>query len=320
MKTSKRHSIEITPEIIEAGSADTNDWVACNLCGSASSTLVLRANTQATDLNTEAYACTSPHVGKHGRIVSCNTCGLVYANPRPTREAVDDLYSAVEDSTYLEEEAARVATFRHSLVGVRKYAPGGLLLDVGCHVGTFLDVARKGGYETVGVEPSGWAAEYARQRGLKVYTGGLEEADLAPESLDVVTVWDVIEHFTDPLQELRSIRRVLRPGGVLALSTMNVDSPLPKLMKGRWPWYMLMHLYYFTPRTITAMLEKAGFEVLDIEPHIRVVHVRYLVSKLEAYSRPLSRAARWVTEGLRIGGVRLPVNFGDLMTVYARKV
>ena len=82
---------------------------------------------------------------------------------------------------------------------------------------------------------------------------------------------------------------------------------------------MLMHLYYFTPRTMSRMLEKAGFEVLAVEPHIRVTHVRYLVSKLEAYSPPLYRLASAVTERLGIGSARIPINLGDLMTVYARK-
>lgn len=297
------------------------ELVPCGLCGSARYTLLLAANTTGADLVSAAYACTSPSVGRHLDVVSCDSCGLVYANPRPTPELVGRLYGAVEDSAYLEEEGARVATFRHSLLGVRRREPGGRLLDVGAHVGTFLGVARERGYEVAGVEPSGWAAGYARrERGLEVFAGALADAPLEPGSFDVVTLWDVVEHFPDPLGELRRIGGLLRPGGLLALTTMDVGARLPRLLGGRWPWYMLMHLYYFTPRTMSTMLEAAGFEVVEVGRHTRIAHLGYIVSKLEAYSPGLHRVARSLVGGLGLGGVRIPVDLGDLMTVYARRV
>jgi 2-polyprenyl-3-methyl-5-hydroxy-6-metoxy-1,4-benzoquinol methylase len=297
------------------------EFVPCNLCGSVRYTVVLEANTTGGDLRPEAIACTSPDIGKHDRIVRCDNCGLMFVNPRPARGRVEDAYSAVEDVTYLREEAARVATFRHSLLGVRKHEPSGRLLDVGCYVGTFLEIARDAGYEVAGVEPSRWAASYARKaKGLDVRTGGLAEAGLPTESFDVVTLWDVIEHLTDPLEELRQIHRALRPGGLFALTTMNVDSLPPKLLRGRWPWFMQMHLYYFTPETVSRMLREAGFEVVEIGPHIRITHLRYLASKAGSYSPPLGRAAARILARLGLEEARLPINFGDLMTVYARKV
>ncbi len=295
--------------------------VPCNLCGSTSSSVVLDANTTDGDLRPEAFACTSPHVGKHGRIVACDECGLIFASPRPTPELIQSVYGAVEDNAYLEHEQARIATFTHSVRGVKRLRRRGRLLDIGAHVGTFLHVAREHGYEVSGVEPSSWAAEHARRvRGLDVRTGGIEEAGLEPESFDVVTVWDVIEHVTDPLALLRQIHEVLRPNGLVAITTMDVGALAPRLLRGLWPWYMLMHLYYFTPKTLSRMLEKAGFEVIEVGPHIRITHVRYVISKLEAYSPSVYRLARMLTEALHLGGVRVPINFGDLMTVYARKV
>lgn len=297
------------------------ETVACNLCGAESTSVVLPANTALADLRRAAFACTSPDVGQHGTIVRCNSCGLLYTNPRPTDELLDSLYGDVEDDVYLREEEARVATFRHSLLGVRKRASSGRLVDIGCHVGTFLLLARDAGFDVAGVEPSRWAARYAREvRGLDVRPCGLEEAGFEPASFDVATLWDVVEHFADPKLELRRIHDALKPRGLFALTTMNVGALLPCVLRGRWPWYMLMHQYYFTPETITRMLEESGFEVLAIEPHVRVVYVRYLVSKLKAYSKPLHRAAEATVNLLRMGGLRIPVNLGDQMTVYARRV
>lgn len=292
--------------------------VPCNLCGSADYRVLLPSNAVWTQ-QADVYACTSPHIARHGRVVRCTRCGLVYASPRPTPAVIERLYSQVEDSVYLAEEEARVATFTHSLLRLRQHEAEGRLLDVGCHVGTFLEVARRGRFEVAGVEPSEWAADHARRRGLEVYTGGLRDAAIADASFDVVTVWDVLEHFTDPMEELREIRRVLRPGGLVVLSTMNVRALAPRILGGRWPWYMLMHLYYFTPETLTRMLEQAGYGVEGIEAHVRVVSVRYLVSRLRSYSGWAYQVARWASEGLGLGGVRVPVTLGDLMTVYARK-
>lgn len=297
------------------------EFVPCNLCGSADVTVVLRANTQAADLRAAVFACTSPGVGQHGTIVRCSNCGLVYTNPRPNAAMLDRLYAAVEDPSYLEEEEARLATFRYEMQRLAKHAPRGRLLDIGAHVGTFLRVAREAGYEVSGVEPSAWAARHAREtHGLDVRPTTVANAGFPEESFDLVTMWDVVEHFADPQSELRDVVRFVKPGGVFALTTMNVGSLTPRLLRGHWPWYMLMHQYYFTPESLTRMLEKAGFDVITIEPHVRIIYIRYLVSKLLAYSPVLHRLARLATERTGLGNLRILVNLGDLMTIYARKV
>ena len=104
-----------------------------------------------------------------------------------------------------------------------------------------------------------------------------------------------------------------------ALTTVDVDTLAPRLPRDRWPSYMLTHVYYITPRAISRMLEGTGFEVVAIEPHARRARVRYLVSKLEDYSPAPQEVARSITSRLGLSALRLPVNLGDLMTVYARK-
>ena len=142
------------------------------------------------------------------------------------------------------------------------------MLDVGCHLGMFLEVARERGWDVTGVEPSRWSVEQARDAGLDVRHGTLETVHFPDESFDVVTMWDVVEHLPDPLAELKRMHRILRPDGLLALSTMNVDALFPRLAGRRWPWYMQMHLVYFSRRTLHNMLTKAGYRVCrgDVAP------------------------------------------------------
>jgi 2-polyprenyl-3-methyl-5-hydroxy-6-metoxy-1,4-benzoquinol methylase len=292
----------------------------CNLCGSQLSRELYPERDGIADFDAnDLFACTSSAYGHCGPIVRCLQCGLVRQNPQPIEADLIDAYGEVEDARYEEEATGRVETFSRALRDLMRHEPGGALLDVGCHIGVFLDVARSVGWQVAGVEPSRWAAERARSKGLDVTEGTLETAGLEEGAFDVVTMWDVVEHVADPLTELKRAHRVLRPGGLLALSTMNVEALFPRLAGRRWPWYMQMHLYYFTPRTLGSMLEQAGFEVVERVPHKRVVRLAYLVSRVEAYCRPLARMLEWLVEKTGQGSRLVTVDLGDIFTCYARK-
>lgn len=295
--------------------------VPCNLCGSWEAREIHPerdgiANFDANDL----FACTSSAYGHCGPIVRCLRCGLVRQNPQPEPSDLVQAYQEVADERYEEEASGRVETFRRALADLARYAAPGRLLDVGCHTGIFLDVARRAGWQTWGVEPSRWSAERARARGLEVIHGTLADARLPAEFFDVVTMWDVIEHLAEPYEELVRARTLLRPGGLLALSTMNVEAWFPRLLGRRWPWYMQMHLYYFTPRTLQRMLERAGFEMVATSPHKRVVRLAYLVSRLEAYCRPVARLLERAVERAGLADRLVTVDLGDIFVAYARRI
>jgi 2-polyprenyl-3-methyl-5-hydroxy-6-metoxy-1,4-benzoquinol methylase len=264
------------------------------------------------------YTSTSREFGRFGRIVECRSCGIVYMNPRPHHLAVQDAYGDVEDVRYVEEEEGRVATFSDSLSHVRRFAPSGRLLDVGCHVGTFIELAEDAGFEVAGVEPSRWAARRAEARvNGPVHVGVVEDAPLPEGAYDVVTMWDVIEHLPDPASTLRAVHSALRPGGVFAVTTMDVEALFPRVAGRFWPWYMQMHLVYFSRRTLGELLRSCGFEVVEVSRHRRIVRVSYAVSRLGSYSRAAERVARALTR--RLGDRTVGVDLGDIITVVARK-
>jgi SAM-dependent methyltransferase len=292
--------------------------VPCPLCRGDRVTTLLEDGGDHAIGEARLLACTSLDHGSFGRIVACERCGMRFRSPREDDETILSYYASVEDPVYLENEAARHVTFARALDRLERAVPvRGPLLDVGCYTGAFLDVAAARGWPASGVEPSEWAAAAARAKGHEVHCGTLSTAKLGAAPFALVTMWDALEHYTDPVRELRLARAVVRGGGYLALSTMNVDSPAVRLLGSRWPWYMRMHLSYFTPDTVERALRAAGWRVTTVDRYSHVVTWDYLLMKLGRYVPRTSRLLRAL--GRRVGAERrtVTVALGDFMTVYA---
>lgn len=231
---------------------------ACNLCGSHEREHLFR---------------------KFGYdLVRCRGCELVFVGNPPSAEEVTGFYTAEADyHRELLDPAdpafTRMRGIAQQHIGFLRRSiasPRGLkLLDIGCSSGLFLDEARKEGYDVHGAELSPDTAAFARQHfGLNVHPGDWRDAGYADGSFDVITLFDVIEHLTDPQAELVAIRRLLKPGGLLLQSTPNIDGLFPQLsylLANRldyWPHpEPPHHLYQFSVKTLTAMTENAGYQV-----------------------------------------------------------
>ncbi len=124
-----------------------------------------------------------------------------------------------------------------------------------------LQQAKMAGWDPIGVEASSFAARYAEERtGCYVYPGTLQQAQFDDGMFDVVTLMDVIEHLADPRSLIDEIRRILRPGGVLFMTTPNFGSLFVKLYGANA--YGIgpdEHASYFQPTTISRLLRQAGF-------------------------------------------------------------
>jgi SAM-dependent methyltransferase len=142
----------------------------------------------------------------------------------------------------------------------------GTMLEIGCAFGLFLEQARRRGWVVRGTERSAFAGEWARRElGLDVDTSRDALANVPSGSQDVVVLWDVIEHLRYPLDMMVEARRILRPGGLLALTTGDVGSLGARLYGRRW--FLITpphHLFYFDRQSMPKLLDKAGFAVRRI--------------------------------------------------------
>jgi 2-polyprenyl-3-methyl-5-hydroxy-6-metoxy-1,4-benzoquinol methylase len=263
------------------------------------------------------------HERKPFRIVRCADCALVYTLPRLPPDAIRAMYQteywksdAARDfgyTDYLADEPCYVRTFRMRGRWIARHKPPpGRLLDVGCAAGFALTALRELRYDVFGVEISQRMAEVARRRvgAERVHCGVLEEVErLRPFDgpFDVITMFDVVEHVEDPVALLACARRLLAPGGIVVLETQNVSSLFARLLGVRWQHYKFQeHLYHFDPRTLAALLRKAGLDLSQWTPRRggkyvsigflieRAARVRPWLSMLLKPLSPWSRSALYV--------------------------
>jgi len=154
---------------------------------------------------------------------------------------------------------------------------------------------------------------------MEVVNENFESAVNKIESkFDVVTSWDVIEHVRNPREFLRLANKLMFPGGVIALSTIDIDSWFPKLLKRNWPWIMEMHLYYFGNKTLERMLTEEGFEVVEVAPYRHYASLKYAFKKLCSILPPLI-ANNFVKLDIFIPNFIIPITLGDIKIYIACK-
>lgn len=291
----------------------------CLLCGEPARLLYPSTVPHGEGIRRGEVACTSPYLSLHDDIYSCRPCGLARSVPPLPIDDLEDLYREVEDPDYLVSEGERRASFRRVLSRIERFERPGRLLEVGSAVGLFLEEARARGWDAVGIEPSRWASEEARDRGLEVFTGTLEQYPHGGSPFDVVALWDVLEHMADPRAELRRMAALLEPGGLLGLTTVNIGGAGARLLRGRWPWLMRMHLHYFTRASLAEMVRREGFEILRLATEPKVLKLGYILDRARGTFGSLAAAASWFADRLRLARLPVRVNLGDILFLVARK-
>jgi SAM-dependent methyltransferase len=250
---------------------------------------------------------------------------LVRRDPIPKSEELlaiyraDDYFQLQGDSgigyrDYFADAPVYRPYFRRKLEILRRYAtPPGALLELGAGAGFALEAARTAGWQAHGLELSGAAVTWGRERlGIEAEVGGFD--DLRDDARwDVIAAFQTIEHLPNVRDALRRIHRALRPGGVTFLTTPDHGSLNRRLLRGLWPSYRPEHLLYFDARSLRRLLEEEGYHVELIGPDDPLlVPIHRLVERAAHYY------IRRRVEPPAIPWFRVPVPLGDMQTI-ARK-
>jgi 2-polyprenyl-3-methyl-5-hydroxy-6-metoxy-1,4-benzoquinol methylase len=210
-------------------------------------------------------------------------------------------YEDLRGEHYLQELADRRRDARVRLRYIAPWVARGRLLDIGAAGGAFVAEAVAHGFDASGIEPVPSFARAAREQlGLDVRDGGIEEAVLSEGGYDAITLWHVLEHVPNPLQQLSRLSRALDTGGTLAVEVPNAGSAVAVHMGSTWTSLEpTVHVNQFTPDSLSDALKRAGLELCDlrtttITPYLRVrprLGPRHLAGR--------AKAALWLRDARR---------------------
>lgn len=246
-------------------------------------------------------------------LLRCTGCGHRYAGEVLTPACLAEAYYA-ETDTHLAARSLRAKQARfveYTAMLKEAGARAGRVLDVGCNAGELLGLFAGAGWKVAGVEVSRGPAEYARTcLDAPVWIGPVEECLPASERFDLITMTHVLEHLVSPRPVLQCLRTALSPGGHLLLEVPNADDVLLRLWRGFYrPLCPGDHVSFFDVRSLRALVEAAGFEVLGLRSptHARDVVYPSLLSALD-WARAL-RARGAATPAHNPGGVMNQVRY-----------
>jgi len=209
-------------------------------------------------------------------IVKCNDCDLIYTNPR-AKDAESNYFGDAE--VFFNEARLifkgkkthhRDKNYEYELRVIKKFKPKGKFLDIGTNMGFFLRKAKEFGYDVQGVEPSPSLSKIASEQfNLNIKNSFFEQAGFPPKYFDVITMIDVFEHVTNPIELLKNAFSVLSDDGILCIKVPNGNYNVLKLKLARLfgkesrhdIFNSYEHVAHYTPATIKKILHKAGFKV-----------------------------------------------------------
>jgi len=254
-------------------------------------------------------------------IWQCVTCGLGRADTKdfdPAAYYTADYFSGGRSDGYSDYRGAEPVLrreFAHSADFVRRFSDGSRLLDLGCAYGFFLKEAAKRQFEVLGIELAEDAAESCRQAGLNVLSGIADETNMTRiGEVDVITMFDVIEHLPQPRESLALCVRFLKPGGVIVITTGDFGS-----LAARWAgtkWRLMtppQHLWFFTQESLRRMATTLGLTMEHFEHPAKIVPLSLIVFQLR---RMIGLRGPQVAAANQVG---VPVNLFDAMRVVLRK-
>lgn len=257
----------------------------------------------------------------------CRSCGFTSADLSISEDTLralygEDYFHGEEYLDYVAEAESLRLNFANRLKTLSSLAPDWAhsdLFEIGCAYGFFLDEVRDSVRKAAGIDISAEAVRYARESlQVDAECGDYLSMDLGRQ-VDVIAMWDAIEHLKRPDSFIEKAASDLKPGGLLAITTGDIGS-LNARLRGR-AWRMIhppTHMHYFSVATLSKLLERNGFDIVHVSHpgnSRRIRSVLYFVFALKM-KRPrlyevLSKAP--------FSGMRLTVNLFDIMFVVGRK-
>ena len=199
---------------------------------------------------------------------------LVFTHPQPSEQNLPSYY---ESENYISHTDGKRSLFEKAYHLVKSIAlknklhlinssqnTKGSLLDIGAGTGEFLSVAKENGWQAVGVEPSEKAKSIALKKGVSFVDN---TSFLSDASIDVITMWHVLEHVPDVKKQIAELKRIVKPNGTILIAVPNFNSFDAKHYGTFWAAYDVpRHLWHFSKTAIQSLFNKEGLQVIKVVP------------------------------------------------------
>ena len=261
-------------------------------------------------------------------LFECSSCTLMFVHPIPKNleEIYGKEYFKKDEAktphgyTDYDKDKEPMRRIFESYIGkCEKLVKGRKIFDVGAATGYVLDIAKSRGWKTYGSELSEYAGSIASSRGHEMTVGGLVGADLP--SVDVVMMWDVLEHVDDPRAYITTVNKMLTQGGILTISTPDRSSMWAKITGMKWQLIVPPeHLFYYSPKNLSKLLNECDFDVLEIGKPSKRFSLSYIFSQLAQWQGyAFWRLCARLTDNRFFRLFALPINLRDNMFIVAKK-
>ncbi|HEV2904962.1 MAG TPA: class I SAM-dependent methyltransferase [Pyrinomonadaceae bacterium] len=248
-------------------------------------------------------------------------------NPRLTERQFHNIYQrgyfagdhATGYDTYEQHAHLYEKTFARRLRLIRRFKTEGRLLDIGCSLGYFMNVASRHSFDVYGVDVSAFAVQHAAAR----FPDRIRQEPLAPgmfpdRFFDVITMFDLFEHVYHPRQFLAILHTITKDDAVICITTPNLQSLLSRMSGRRWVSYKIPeHVFYYTPDTLSRIVAPF-FEIALLRSEGQYCTLEFFAERLKTLSRPLGKALLRIVRQAGAKDWPIYVNSGS-MTAVLRK-
>ena len=264
------------------------------------------------------------------KIYSCQNCDLLFVWPMPNnlKETYQENYFENTDPDnnlgyidYEKRQKLMSNIFTKYLIIINKLSNGHKLFDIGAASGHFLKIAKKYHWQTLGIDISEYAESQALKNGESVLAGDFITTNIT-EKFDVITMWDVIEHVDSPTNYIKKINQLLNSNGLIALTTVDKSSVWAKIT-GRF-WHLIIppeHLFYFSKKSLTKLLEKNGFEILTTKKIGRRSYLPQILKTLYRWQglKIWHQLYQYTSKNDFLKNIVIPFNIRDNIFLIAQK-
>jgi len=215
------------------------------------------------------------------RIVECSNCKVCFTDPFLSKQDYQSYHNkhqvafngSGDDSVINEYLANKEGQwyglgYISRLQSIQRIRPQAKrFLDIGCGAGLYLDYLKSKGHYVEGIELSPWGYKVATERlGIKVHNNLLEKLKKPKIKFDVITLYDVIEHTTDPNSFLQELKKWITKDGIVVVNLPNIDSNISNAAKCYWNKLSPPdHTFHFNKESVSYLLNKNGYQPISIK-------------------------------------------------------